>query len=58
MTHPNTYTIQPGSVYRTCVPNDTRTRTYCVIVQRSLPLAQSVRFDGYTPNDVFAEGTN
>ncbi len=55
-THPDTYTIQTGSIYRTCVPNTARTRTYCVVVRRSLPLQHSVVFDGYEPNSVFAAG--
>lgn len=54
----DTFTIQTGSIYRTCVPNPAGTRTYCVIVRRSLPLARSVVFDGYEPNSVFAAGTN
>lgn len=58
LAHADTYTIQTGSIYRTCVPNRTRTRTYCVIVRRSLPLARSVVFDGYEPNSVFAAGAN
>jgi hypothetical protein len=56
VTHPDTYTIQPGSVYRTCVPNAAGTRTYCVVVRRSLPFARSVAFDGYESNAVFATG--
>ena len=56
--HADTFTIQPGSIYRTCVPNRAHTRTYCVIVRRSLPFARSVVFDGYEPNSVFAAGVN
>lgn len=56
--HTDTYTIQPGQVYRTCVPNRTLTRTYCVIVKPRLPPAQSVVFGGYEPNAVLAQGTN
>jgi hypothetical protein len=56
--HADTFTIQPGSIYRTCVPNSSHTRTYCVIVRRSLPLARSVVFGGYEPNSVFAAGVN
>jgi hypothetical protein len=56
--HADTFTIQPGSVYRTCVPNSAHTRTYCVIVRRSLPFARSVVFDGYEPNSVFGAGVN
>lgn len=56
--HPSTFTIQPDSVYRTCVLNDAGSRTYCVIVRRSLPLDRSVVFDGYEPNSVFGAGVN
>jgi hypothetical protein len=53
---PDTFAIQPGSIYRTCVPGRSWTRTYCVIVKTYLPFARSVRFAGYTPNAVFATG--
>jgi hypothetical protein len=53
-----TFAIQPGSVYRTCVPSERGDRTYCVIVRTQLPFQQSVSFDGYEPNAVFAEGVN
>lgn len=52
----STFTIEPGQIYRTCVPSDRSGRTYCVIVNTKLPFAQSVRFDGYEPNSVFSEG--
>jgi hypothetical protein len=54
----STVVIEPGSMYRTCVPSasDPR-RTYCVIVKTHLPLAQSVSFDGYESNAVFSQGT-
>ncbi|MEA2214207.1 MAG: hypothetical protein QOF83_4155 [Solirubrobacteraceae bacterium] len=55
--HTDTYTIQPGSVYRTCVPNAAGTRTYCVIVNTHMPLARSVVFGGYESNSLFAQGT-
>jgi hypothetical protein len=58
VTNSNTYTIQAGAVYRTCVPNRSGTRTYCVIVKTRLPLARSVVPAGYEPNSIFAEGTN
>jgi len=54
----STFTIQTGSIYRTCVPSDDRRRSFCVIVKTSLPLAQSVSFAGYEPNSVFAEGAS
>jgi hypothetical protein len=56
--HTNTFTIQAGSVYRTCVPSSNGRRTYCVIVKPKLPLAQSVVFAGYEPNWLFAEGAS
>ncbi len=52
------YAIQPGSIYRACVPSLDGQRTYCVIVNTQLPLAQSVTFSGYEPNSLFSEGTN
>ena len=58
VTHTDTYTIQAGSVYRTCVPNRADTEDYCVIVRTHMPLASSVTPDGHTPNSVFALGTN
>jgi hypothetical protein len=56
--HPDTLTIEPGSIYRTCVPSVDGTRTYCVIVKERLPPAQSVVFAGYEPNAVFGAGVN
>jgi hypothetical protein len=56
--HLDTYTIEPGRIYRTCVPNRAGTRTYCVVVTRGMPFAQSVRFAGYEPNSIFAQGTS
>jgi hypothetical protein len=54
----STFAIQPGSLYRTCVPNQRGDRTYCVIVKTALPFQRSVSFDGYEPNALFAEGVN
>ncbi|MGA2009618.1 MAG: hypothetical protein ABSH51_03635 [Solirubrobacteraceae bacterium] len=56
--HTDTFVIEPGSVYRTCVPSRDGTRTYCVIVKERLPLAQSVVFSGYESNALFGEGVN
>lgn len=53
---PDTFAIEPGSIYRTCVPGTDPRHTYCVIVKTYLPFARSVSFAGYTPNSVFAEG--
>jgi len=49
--------IQPGTIYRACVPSTDGRRSYCVVVNRSLPFAQSVTFSGYEPNSVLAAGT-
>ncbi|HET7050587.1 MAG TPA: hypothetical protein VFI54_20150 [Solirubrobacteraceae bacterium] len=53
----DTFVIQQGSIYRTCVPSDHRRRTYCVIVKEKLPFARSVSFSGYEPNEVMSQGT-
>ncbi|MGZ4220144.1 MAG: hypothetical protein ACXVH3_03555 [Solirubrobacteraceae bacterium] len=53
----DTFVIQEGSIYRTCVPSDDRRRTYCVIVKDKLPFARSVSFGGYEPNEVMSAGT-
>jgi hypothetical protein len=53
---PSTLAIQPGSIYRTCVPSEDGRRSYCVIVKTDMPFAGSVSFAGYEPNAVFAEG--
>jgi hypothetical protein len=57
LAHVSTVVIEPGNIYRTCVPSDRRQRTYCVVVKTHLPLAQSVSFGGYESNDVFSAGT-
>lgn len=49
-----TYTIQAGSLYRTCVPG--ADKTYCVVVNDRLPADRSVHFAGYESNRVFADG--
>jgi hypothetical protein len=58
VTHADTYTIQAGSVYRTCVPNRADTENYCVIVRTHMPLASSVTPDGHTPNSIFSLGAS
>ena len=50
------YAIEPGRIYRVCMPSAVRVRTYCVVVKNRMPFAQSVSFDGYEPNSVFAAG--
>ncbi len=56
--HTDTFVIQDGLLYRTCVPSRYRPRYYCVIVRPRLPLAQSVVPAGSEPNATFAEGVN
>jgi hypothetical protein len=51
-------TIQAGTIYRACVPNVENTKSYCVVVDRSKPLDQSVTFSGYEPNATLASGTD
>jgi len=50
--------IQGGTIYRACVPNVENTKSYCVVVNRSLPFDQSVTFSGYEPNATLASGTD
>jgi uncharacterized membrane protein YhaH (DUF805 family) len=50
------FAIQPGSIYRACVPGASADRTYCVIVNTHLPFGTSVSFAGYEPNSLFSEG--
>jgi len=50
-------TIQPGTIYRACVSNPAATKSYCVIVNRSLPFDRSVSFSGSEPNSVLGAGT-
>jgi hypothetical protein len=52
----STFIIEPGHLFRTCVPSDRRPRTYCVVVNTRLPFPRSVRFAGYEPNSVFSLG--
>jgi hypothetical protein len=49
--------IVPGTIYRACVPSVDGHRSYCVIVNRSLPFPNSVKFSGYEPNSVLDAGT-
>lgn len=53
----NTFTIEPGNIYRSCVPSSRhRSRNYCVIVKPQLPMSESVRYAGSEPNWLFSEG--
>jgi hypothetical protein len=54
----STFAIQPGRIYRACVPSARTARTYCVIVDERQPFSSSVRFGGYEPNSLFAEGVS
>ncbi len=48
--------IEPGTIYRACVPSVDGGRSYCVIVNRGLPFPNSVKFSGYEPNSVLDAG--
>jgi hypothetical protein len=54
----STFAIEPGRIYRECVPSALNSRTYCVIVDEHQPFPSSVRFSGYEPNALFGEGVN
>jgi hypothetical protein len=54
----DTFTIQAGAIYRTCVPSRDGRHVYCVIVKPRLPPRGRVVFAGYEPNWLFAEGVN
>lgn len=53
----STYAIEPGAIYRVCVPSLDWRRTYCVVVRTWLPFEQSVTFSGYEPNSMLSQGT-
>jgi hypothetical protein len=50
------FTIEPGRIYRACVPSTNGARTYCVVVDDRQPFASSVRPAGYEPNSALAAG--
>jgi hypothetical protein len=56
--HTDTFVIQDGVLYRTCVPSRYRPRYYCVIVKPRLPFAQSVVPAGSESNAMFSQGVN
>ncbi len=52
----NTLAIQPPSIYRTCAADRNDSRYYCVVVNRSKPFGQSVKYDGSEPNSLLSQG--
>ena len=52
----DTFTIEPGRLYRSCATSDDGKRSYCVIVKMWLPASRSVSFAGHESNAVFATG--
>ena len=54
----NTYVIEAGVLYRTCVPGRSGSRYYCVIVRPRMPLAESVTPDGAEPNQTMSLGSD
>lgn len=54
----NTYVIESGLVYRTCVASRYRNRYYCVVVRPRMPASQSVKPAGSEPNQSLSLGTD
>ena len=54
--HPDTFTIEAGALYRTCVPSRDTRAWYCVIVRERAAGARVVVPAGSEPNQTFAEG--
>ncbi len=54
----STFAIEPGRIYRECVPGTRTRRTYCVIVDVTRPFPGGVRFGGYEPNSLFGQGVD
>jgi hypothetical protein len=52
----STFAVEPGSIYRICVPSASSPRTYCVIVKTKMPFPSSVIPAGYESNAVFSAG--
>ncbi len=50
------YAIESGAVYRICVPDAGRVRTYCVVVRDREPFPGGVTFAGYESNTLFSQG--
>ncbi len=54
----DTIAIQVPQIYRSCVTNDTGTRYYCVVVDRSKPFGGGVSPDGSESNALLEQGAN
>jgi hypothetical protein len=54
-----TFEVQPPQIYRVCAGDspDTGYRWYCVVVDRSKPFGQGVKYDGSEPNSLLSAGT-
>ncbi len=52
----DTFVIQPGAIYRVCVPGGRDGRWYCVVVKPALPVSRSVIPAGSEPNALMAQG--
>ena len=54
----DTFAMQTGSLYRSCVPGlvTGQARAFCVVVNLNAPFANSVRFAGSEPNYLFGQG--
>jgi hypothetical protein len=56
--HPDLYALEPGAVYRICVPSRVGPDDYCVIVRAHVSGAGGVVPAGSEPNQVMSQGTN
>ena len=58
----DSYAVQSPTIYRICAAADQQSRNganfYCVVVNRSAPFGQGVRYDGSESNALISEGTS
>ena len=56
------YAVQPPTIYRICAGRpggpEGPYEFYCVVVNRSRPFGQGVRYDGSEPNSILSQGTS
>jgi hypothetical protein len=53
-----TVSITEPVIYRSCVPNATGSREYCVVVNRRDPFGRSVSYAGSESNGTLEQGAN
>jgi hypothetical protein len=54
----DTYAIQPPQIYRSCVLNPARTRSYCVVIDLAKPFGTGVKYAGDESNELLEQGAN